>query len=146
MNIHDYLIEQSGKDWSELLSGWLGVLPTSLTVWLVNRFGDVFAVFEDGSVHMLDVGTGVMQRLADSRDDFATRIDAGNNANNWLMIPLVDQCVAAGHKMREGEERSLPTRSEPSVHCGRDDSVRGRDDRVGSRRAGRREVPPLRSG
>jgi Domain of unknown function (DUF1851) len=37
-----------------------------------------------------------MERLADSRDDFATRIDVGDNANNWLMIPLVDQCVAAG--------------------------------------------------
>jgi hypothetical protein len=96
MNIQEYLIDQGGKDWGELLSGWLGVLPASFTVWLVNRFGDVFAVFEDGSVHMLDVGTGVIQRLADSRDDFATRIDAGDNANHWLMIPLVDQCVAAG--------------------------------------------------
>jgi hypothetical protein len=103
MNIHDYLIEQSGKDWAELLSGWLGVLPASFTVWLVNRFGDVFAVFEDGSVHMLDVGTGVMQRLADSRDEFAARIDAGDNANNWLMIPLVDQCVAAGLTLSDGQ-------------------------------------------
>jgi len=103
MNIHDYLIEQSGKDWSELLSGWLGVLPASFTVWLVNRFGDVFTVFEDGSVHMLDVGTGVMQRLADSRDDFAARIDAGDNANHWLMIPLVDQCVAAGLTLSEDQ-------------------------------------------
>ncbi len=72
-------------------------------MWLVNRFGDVFAVFEDGSVHMLDVGTGVMQRLADSRDDFAARIDAGNNANHWLMIPLVDQCVAAGLTLSDGQ-------------------------------------------
>jgi len=103
MNIHDYLIEKSGKDWSELLSGWLGVLPASFTVWLVNRFGDVFAVFEDGSVHMLDVGTGVMQRLADSRDDFAALIDAGDNANNWLMIPLVEQCVAAGLTLSGGQ-------------------------------------------
>jgi hypothetical protein len=96
MNIHDYLIDQSGKDWSELFSGWTAALPPSFTVWLVNRFGDVFAVFEDGSVHMLDVGTGAIQRLADSRDDFAAKIDAVGNANNWLMIPLVDQCVAAG--------------------------------------------------
>jgi hypothetical protein len=83
VNIHDYLIDQSGKDWSELLSGWSAALPPPFTVWLVNRFGDVFAVFEDGSVHKLDVGTGAMQRLADSRDDFAARIDAGDNANHW---------------------------------------------------------------
>jgi hypothetical protein len=43
---------------------------------------------------MLDVGTGVVERIADSRDHFATLIDLDDN--NWLMIPLVDQCVAAG--------------------------------------------------
>ena len=26
---------------------------------------------------------------------FADQIDLGDNANNWLMIPLVDRCVAA---------------------------------------------------
>ena len=65
-------------------------------MWLVNRFGDVFVVFEDGSVHVLDVGIGAVERIADNRDHFADQIDFGDNANNWLMIPLVDQCVAAG--------------------------------------------------
>jgi hypothetical protein len=96
MNVEDYLIDQAGKDWPELLSGWAPPLPSSFTVWLVNRFGDVFAVFDDGSVHMLDVGTGVLARIADDRSDFADQIDLGDNANNWLMIPLVDRCVAAG--------------------------------------------------
>lgn len=88
MDVHDYLIDQSGKDWSELLSDWSGVLPSSFTVWLVNRFGDVFIVFEDGSVHMLDVGIGAIKRVADDRDHFATLLDTGDNANNWFMIPL----------------------------------------------------------
>ena len=96
MNVHDYLIEQSGKDWSDLLADWSGMLPSSFTVWLVNRFGDVFVVFEDGSIHMLDVGIGAIKRVADDRDHFATLLDTGDNANNWFMIPLVDKCVAAG--------------------------------------------------
>ena len=96
MDIHDYLIDQNGKDWSDFcLAGWLLFLRHLQHGWLTalamcSRF------FEDGSVHMLDVGTGVIQRLADSQDDFATRIDVGDNASNWLMIPLVDQCVEAG--------------------------------------------------
>jgi hypothetical protein len=96
MNVHDYLIDENGKDWPELLSGWLGALPPSFTVWLVNRFGDAFAVFEDDSVHMLDVGIGAIKRVADSRDHFAAQIDVDDNANKWLMIHLVDRCVAAG--------------------------------------------------
>jgi hypothetical protein len=63
---------------------------------MVNRFGDLFTVHEDASVNMLDVGTGRLTRLADSRDHFCSLLDVGDNANNWLMIPLVDDCVASG--------------------------------------------------
>jgi hypothetical protein len=103
MNVHDYLIDRSGKDWSELLSAWSDALPASFSVWLVNRFGDVFATFEDGSVHMLDVGRGAVERMADNCDHFADQVDVGDNANNWLMIPPVDQCVAAGLTLADNQ-------------------------------------------
>ena len=96
MNIHDYLIDQQGKNWSELFSDWGSLVPHSFTLWLVNRFGDAFLALDDGSIHMLDVGGGSFKRVADSRDHFASLLDVEDNADNWLMIPLVDACVAAG--------------------------------------------------
>jgi hypothetical protein len=45
---------------------------------------------------MLDLGSGQLSRVADSRDQFAELLDINDNANNWLMIPLVDRLVAAG--------------------------------------------------
>ena len=45
---------------------------------------------------MLDVGAVSLERLADNRDHFCELLDVDNNANVWLMIPLVDECVAAG--------------------------------------------------
>jgi Domain of unknown function (DUF1851) len=96
MNLNDYLIPQSGKDWSLLLGGWGTLLPESFDLWLVNRFGDLFIVPPDESVHWLDVGGCTIQRVAESREHFATKLDEGDNANNWLMIHLVDTCVAAG--------------------------------------------------
>ena len=96
-NPEDYLIEQSGKDWTKLLSGWSPPLPTKFTVWFVNRIGDVIVVFEDESVHFLDVGIGIIKRIADSREDFFIKIDQDDNANNWLAIKLIDECVA--HRM-----------------------------------------------
>ena len=69
----------------------------------MNRFGDLFLVFEDGSVHMLDVGCGTLERLACTRDYFATKVDEDDNANYWFMIPLVDKLVAAGVTLGEGE-------------------------------------------
>ncbi len=102
MNINDYLIQQQGHDWRALLSAWSWLLPENFTVWLVNRFGDIFLVTDDGSVHMLDAGSGSLTKLAESREDFAQKIDEGNNTNLWLMVPLVDSCVAAGITLKPG--------------------------------------------
>jgi len=96
MNVVDYLIDHEGKDWGELLSGWADWLPNSLTVWLVNLFGDVFLVYDEGSVHMLDIGTDTLTRVADSRGQFFDLMDVAGNGENWLMIPLVDKCRATG--------------------------------------------------
>jgi len=103
MQLSDYLIDQGGKDWVELLRPWCPPLAASFTVWLVNRFGDVFAVYEDGSVHMLDVGRGTVTRFADDREDFATKIDEEDNADDWLLVSLVDQCVAAGLTLKQDQ-------------------------------------------
>jgi hypothetical protein len=96
MNIDEYLIDQSGRDWVAMLSGWSEILPASFTVWLVNRFGDVVAVLDDESVHLLDIGVGTFARVAGSRKRFAELMNIPKNANNWLAIPLVDRCAAAG--------------------------------------------------
>lgn len=44
----------------------------------------------------LEKGAGAIRNVAASREDFIARLDEGDNANDWLTIPLVDQCVAAG--------------------------------------------------
>jgi len=96
MNINDYLIDQTGKDWAAFLRDWMPPLPASFTLWLVNRFGDLFVVSDDGTVHMLDVGAGTLVVVADSRSHFADLLDQDGNANDWLLIPLVDECWDAG--------------------------------------------------
>jgi hypothetical protein len=103
VKINDYLIDQKGVNWPEVLRPFHWVLPESFTLWLVNRFGDLFTVLEDGSVHHLDIGTAMLARLADSRDDFAKKLDVDNNANDWLMIPLVDRLVASGKVLAPGQ-------------------------------------------
>ena len=96
MNLTDYLIDQKDYDWTVILKEWHWLLPADLTVWMVNRFGDVIFVPEDGTVNLLDIGAGTTQQLADSRDDFYALVDRDNNADLWLLITLTDQCVAAG--------------------------------------------------
>ena len=103
MSIYDYLIDQRGLDWPSLLDEWTWLVPATFTVWMMNRFGDLFLVFDDGSVQMLDVGGGTLTSVAESRDDFADKMDEGDNANQWLMIPLIDRLVANGITLSEGQ-------------------------------------------
>ena len=93
MSVHDYLIEHGDFDWGHLLSGWKWLLPPKFTLWLIIRYGDLFLILPDGSVNMLDVGIGSLTRMAESRDEFSRLIDEDDNANDWLMIPLVDRLV-----------------------------------------------------
>ncbi|MEM1260851.1 MAG: DUF1851 domain-containing protein [Pseudomonadota bacterium] len=109
MDVNDYLIDQAGHDWPTLLEDWSWLLPETFTLWLVNRFGDLFIVVDDGSVHMLDCGAGSITRLADDRDHFASLIGESDNAGNWLMIALVDDCVAAGLTLAGSEIYSYKT-------------------------------------
>lgn len=100
----DYLIPHEGVDWTSALGEWDWLLPEGdLTLWLVNRLADMFFVYADGSVHLLDVARGTLERVAVSRDDFATRLNDTESAYHWLMIPLVNQLRVAGIQLAPGE-------------------------------------------
>jgi hypothetical protein len=76
MQLADYLIDHQQSDWSAILADWVWLLPKDeFTIWLMNRYGDLFLVLEDGTVHMLDVGNGSLEKLAESRDDFCRKLD-----------------------------------------------------------------------
>jgi hypothetical protein len=102
-SIHDYLIDQQGLGWPKLLETWTWLLPSEFTVWLVNRYAELFLVFPDRTVHWLQTDGGSFTKVAESRDDFRTKIDEEDNANQWLMIPLVDRCVASGLRLGPGQ-------------------------------------------
>jgi hypothetical protein len=102
-SLDSYIIPQSGLDWPDLLASWAWLLPPEVTVWIVNRFGDLFLVLDDGAVHMLDVGAGSLSKVASSREDFSCHIDEGGNANKWLLIPLVDELEATGITLGKGQ-------------------------------------------
>lgn len=70
---------------------------------MVNRFGDLIFVPDDGTVQFLDIGAGSVKQLAESREAFFTQVDLGDNADNWFLISLTDKCVAAGLMLGPGQ-------------------------------------------
>ena len=103
MKIHNYLIDCSRFDWPNLLTAWHWLLPSHFTTWLLNRFGDLFLVAEDGRVWRLRLDDGSFECLAESKNDFCDKTDDPEIANDWFMIPLADRLVNQGKMLKEGQ-------------------------------------------
>lgn len=102
MTIHDYVIDATGLDWSELLVHWHWLLPERYAVRMMTRFGDLFLELEDGSVHLFDVGRGKLHQVADDCDELADKLDTVENAESWLYSTLVDDLLDAGVACPDG--------------------------------------------
>jgi hypothetical protein len=96
MKVQDYLIDHSGFSWPNFLEDWRWLVPSTATIWLMNRFAELVLQLEDGTVCYLETSTGTLKKIARDKDEFIVRIDQDDNANEWLMIGFVDDCVAAG--------------------------------------------------
>jgi hypothetical protein len=103
MNLNDYIIDHSDFDWVNLLASWGWLLPEEFTVWIMNRFGDLFIITSNGAVHMLDVGAGTFTQIAENKDKFYELMNDPQYAANKLLIPVVDSLVRAGFILSKGE-------------------------------------------
>jgi hypothetical protein len=68
---------------------------------MMNRFGDLFIKTDDGKIHRLALNDGSLTILAESKDQFCDRLDEPGVANDWFLIPLVNELVAAGKTLKE---------------------------------------------
>ncbi len=99
----DYLIDQSGIDWHTCLKGWQHLLPSTFTIWLVNRFGDLFISYPDESIHHLDIQLGVITKRGENKKEFLENLLDGTNANEWLYMNYVDQAQNFAMLLKPGE-------------------------------------------
>jgi hypothetical protein len=103
MDIANYLIDPQRFDWSAILADWAWLLPEKeFTIWLMNRYGDLFIVTKSGAIYLLDVCGGSVERVAENREDFCRLVEKDDNSNRWFMIPLVDKLVTAGKLLKDG--------------------------------------------
>ncbi|MCC8962204.1 DUF1851 domain-containing protein [Bradyrhizobium sp. Pear76] len=76
------------------LAAWSDILPAASRVLGASLFADIFLADATGAVHMLEVSAGSIARIAASEGAFRER--CVDDADGWLLRPLVDQCCSAG--------------------------------------------------
>jgi hypothetical protein len=103
MDVKDYLLDHSSYDWSLLLRDFHTLLPSEFTMWLMNRFGELFIIAKTGEILHLDPSNGSLKEVAASREVFCDLIDREEKAQEWLMVPLVSAAVSAGLTLGPGQ-------------------------------------------
>lgn len=98
--IHDLAMEQDRSEFLPVeitlnqLAAWSDILPAGSRVLGANLFLDVFLADAAGAVHMLEVSAGKIAMIAGSEGAFRER--CVDDADGWLLRPLVDRCRSAG--------------------------------------------------
>lgn len=102
-DIQKYLLDPSGIDWPNVLSDWSWLLPEEITIWLVNRLGNLFIAMPDDTIYLLDPAAGSFDKIADNREDFCVKVDEADTAEQWFMMSFVDQLVSEGILLVPGQ-------------------------------------------
>ena len=129
MDVNDYLIDHTKLEWHKMLSAWSWLLDDEAEIepWLMNRFGDLFFLDEDGAVLWLNVTDGELSEVAANADeffallessvdgsdededededaaDFEDEEESNDDAEDWFLMGIVDEAVEAGLKLGPGE-------------------------------------------
>lgn len=69
----------------------------------MNTFGDLFWIDEGGSVCLLNFAEGSNEVLAESEDDFLSKIDDEEAASDWLLLDLVDELKVSEVRAKRGQ-------------------------------------------
>jgi hypothetical protein len=90
-------------DSDRLLEFWRWLPEKGLSPWFATALGDLFLKGAGGRVWWLDVGTGELQNVAASPDEFEELLRDPDNTDLWFGQALVDALRESGRTLGRGE-------------------------------------------
>jgi hypothetical protein len=93
--------QKHGAD--DLLRDWRWLVGDSMQLLIVSSLGDMFLANAEGRVFWLDTGTGLLQQVAESPEDFKHIMQQRENADQWFVPQLVGDLMAAGVVLSAGQ-------------------------------------------
>jgi hypothetical protein len=88
---------------ADLLSDWRWLVGDSVTLILVSAIGDMFLADSSGQVLWLDTGTGQLQQIASSADEFQRLRQQPDSVDQWFIPQLVGDLITGGVRLSPGQ-------------------------------------------
>lgn len=93
----------------EAAEAWYWLVPEPWRPLLCSVFGGLFLEKQRGGVFWLECGTGMIEKVADSAQDFEAFMGAERDQrwhetiDEWFLPPLVEQLQEAGKRLLPGQ-------------------------------------------
>jgi hypothetical protein len=93
--------QQHGE--ADLLNDWRWLVGDSVRLLLVSTIGDMFLAGSNGQVLRLDTGTGQLQQIASSVDEFQQLRQQPDSVDQWFIPHLVGDLISSGVRLSPGQ-------------------------------------------
>lgn len=104
MTLNELTVNFSHLDRATLLNDWQWLIGTSKPPVLIAASGDAFVQdTSDGAVHVLDVGSGTIHRVASSFEEFQALLQDKDFVVDYFAVEMIGDLRASGCILTAGE-------------------------------------------
>ena len=89
-------------DRNKLIEDWKWLVGSSLPI-LVTSVGDTFLQTEAGEIYWLITGSGELEKVAESYEDFQNKLQDNELIHDWFLVPVVAQLKEQGIELVPGK-------------------------------------------
>ncbi|MBT1702291.1 T6SS immunity protein Tdi1 domain-containing protein [Chryseosolibacter indicus] len=86
-----------------LLHDWTWLIGTDKILVLVSSIGDMFLRDGTDKVYWLNSGDGTLTQVAESVDDFKTKLQDPKVVQDWFLVGLISSLKEEGHKLQSAQ-------------------------------------------
>jgi len=86
-----------------LVDDWQLLVGTSALPILISSVGDMFLQESSGEVYWLITGSGEYEKVANSYEEFQSKLQNDEIVNEWFLVPVVVQLKEKGVNLEAGK-------------------------------------------
>lgn len=99
---NDLTIKFDHIEREKLVEDWQWLVGSALPI-LITSVGDAFLQTASGEIYWLITGSGEFEKVADSYEDFQSKLQDNELVNEWFLVPVVAQLKSLGVNLVDGK-------------------------------------------
>jgi len=86
----------------QITESWEWLIGTDKKPILMSSIGDLFLADKKGICYWLNVGEGILEKVADTTDEFKTKLKDNEQIDEWFLIGLIEKLKENSLELKEG--------------------------------------------